>query len=255
MAFALSVVHIKEALKKTGCPICRLEYETAVHSIESYLWEQVNDPIIRKKINDALGFCIEHTRMLVSAELTNTGSPLGVNIIYALLAKIAKEDLESYQKRRKIQKIFSPVKKLFRKLTRLVPSQFHLFEKKSPCLICHLADESGKDMLTDLMEVLEAGDVEMKKHYQESDGLCMKHVKAGLQLYHERFPEAAQIIMDDTIKRLSTQRTAMLEFIRKNDWSYRDEQITHEESIALTQTLTFFTGLSSKKFTFKNDPF
>lgn len=45
MAFALTAVRIEEAMKQKGCPVCRLGIEAAVHSVDSFLWENVNDPV------------------------------------------------------------------------------------------------------------------------------------------------------------------------------------------------------------------
>jgi len=64
MAFSLTIVKLENALEMKGCPICRLEQEAAEESIDAFLWENVNDPVVRKPINDAYGFCPLHTQML-----------------------------------------------------------------------------------------------------------------------------------------------------------------------------------------------
>ena len=94
MTYALTIVNLQEAMEKDGCPVCRLGHKAAVQSIDAFLWENVNDPVVRKPINDAYGFCPEHTRMLVAVEMSNTGPVLGVNLIYELLARNVAHDLE-----------------------------------------------------------------------------------------------------------------------------------------------------------------
>ncbi len=47
----------------------------------------------------------------------------------------------------------------------------------------------------------------------------------------------------------------MLEYIRKHNWAYRDEQLTPDEHSAWLRTLTFFTGLPPEKFTHQLDEF
>ncbi len=94
MAFALTIVKLEDVLKKTGCPVCRVEHEAAAHSIDAFLWENANDPVVRRPINDAYGFCPEHTLVLVATELSNSGPVLGVNLIYEVLAKNVGQDLK-----------------------------------------------------------------------------------------------------------------------------------------------------------------
>lgn len=58
MAFALTLVHLEEALQKPGCPICRLGDEAARRSVDGFLWENVNDPESRRPLQEAYGFCL-----------------------------------------------------------------------------------------------------------------------------------------------------------------------------------------------------
>ncbi len=87
MAFALVLNKLDEALKKTGCSICRVEHEKAKHVIDTFLWENVTDPVVRKPINQAFGFCPKHTKMLAAVEMSTSGPVLGIHFIYELLAK------------------------------------------------------------------------------------------------------------------------------------------------------------------------
>ncbi len=56
MAFALAVNNLLEAMKKPGCPICRVSRQAAERALESFLWENVNEPDVRQGILDSLGF-------------------------------------------------------------------------------------------------------------------------------------------------------------------------------------------------------
>ena len=98
MAYVLSIVKLEESMKKSGCPVYRMEHEAAIHSIDSFLWENINDPGTRKPINDAYDFCLEHTRMLVAIEMSGSGPVLGVNMIYELLAKNVSLDLQNIKR-------------------------------------------------------------------------------------------------------------------------------------------------------------
>jgi hypothetical protein len=37
MIFALSIVKKEEAMKKNGCPVCRIEHDAAIQSVDSFL--------------------------------------------------------------------------------------------------------------------------------------------------------------------------------------------------------------------------
>lgn len=93
MPFALTVSRLIEVLRDEGCPICRLERRVAAQSIDSFLWEKVNDPGTRKPIIDAYGFCPDHTRLLVAMELSNSGALIGVNLIYEHLGRLTAKEL------------------------------------------------------------------------------------------------------------------------------------------------------------------
>lgn len=87
MAFALSVNNLLEAMKKPGCPICRVSRQAAERALESFLWENVNEPNVRQGILNSLGFCLSHTRLMVAPELVTSGLPLGTNFIYEHLGR------------------------------------------------------------------------------------------------------------------------------------------------------------------------
>jgi hypothetical protein len=83
----------------------------------------------------------------------------------------------------------------------------------------------------------------------------LKHLRVGLVLYGQQFPAAGEFLIQETIRRLDTQRAQMLEYIRKHNWTYREEKITPDEYAAWLRALAFFTGLPPEKFTHKIDEF
>jgi len=95
VAFAITLTNLEDAMERSGCPICYLGKKVAKHNLESLLWENVNDPATREAINAALGFCPDHTQLLVMLEMSSSGPVLGVNLIFEHLARIARDDLSS----------------------------------------------------------------------------------------------------------------------------------------------------------------
>jgi hypothetical protein len=65
----------------------------------------------------------------------------------------------------------------------------------------------------------------------------------ALEQYRERYPQATQAVLEDTITRLERQQRLMSEFVRKSNWEYRVEELTEEEGLAWKKVLAFFMGL------------
>lgn len=73
-----------------GCPICQLAAETCESTLWSLLWENVNDPAVRARIREALGFCPRHTLRLCQVADAEGLGVTGPAIIFAdVLATMA----------------------------------------------------------------------------------------------------------------------------------------------------------------------
>ncbi len=251
MAFALSIVMLEEALKKPGCPVCRMAHDAAIHSVDSFLWENTNDPGARKPINDAYGFCPEHTRLLVASELSTSGIALGVNIIYELLAKIVSQDLKKQERTQLVSN--SVLGKLGLKSGNHRTASY--MAPKGRCPVCMLTEDAAKNVLSNLFEELSSLPGKFHEIYQQSSGICLSHLRVGLNHFAADFPKAADFLVEDTVQRLETQQAEMLEYIRKQNWAYRDEKLTPDESKAWLRTLAFFTGYPQERFNHLIDQF
>lgn len=254
MAFALAVNHLIAALKEPGCPICSLYREAAERSVESFLWENVNDPQVRQGIIDSYGFCKPHTRLLVAREIFTSSIPLGTNIIYEHLGRLVAGELASVRPTGSGEpgglgdkvRTWLYEAGLGRAGGKLQP--------RGICPICAAGENFAVNHLHTLCEELEKeGDV--LTAYKASDGLCLDHLRASLDLHSEHFPNAVRFLVDDTVDRLTQQSAHMKEFIRKANWSYQNEKVSEEEDLAWRKTLTFFTGYPGTAFTHKFDPF
>jgi hypothetical protein len=98
-------------------------------------------------------------------------------------------------------------------------------------------------------------DERLKGVYTRSDGLCIRHLRIGLGNFMDKFPTVGDFLIRDTMKRLEAQQIHMLEYIRKNNWAYRNEAITSDELSAWLRTLTFFTGYPAERFDHRIDKF
>ena len=55
------------AFSEPGCAVCRLLAVSADKLVDSILYEGVNDPPTREKLNAARGYCLPHAELLVRA--------------------------------------------------------------------------------------------------------------------------------------------------------------------------------------------
>jgi hypothetical protein len=258
MAFALAINHLIDAMEKPGCPICRLFREASERAVESFLWENVNDPQVRQGIIASYGFCGPHTRLMVARELFTSSVPVGANIIYEHLGRLVAGELSGLRpsSRQGGSSISGLGARLRAWLKKAGLGKFNAarLQPRGECPVCEAGNTAALNSLFVLCEeVRKQGDVHSV--YQAADGLCLGHLRTALDLHSERFPDALRFLMDNTIARLTQQSAHMNEFIRKNNWSYRDEKPSEAEDTALRKTLTFFTGYPSSAFTHKTDEF
>ncbi len=241
MAFALSIERLEQACRKDGCPICRLEHNAAVQSITAFLWEHANDSTAREPVNRSYGLCPPHTRLLVASELSSSGNLPGVHMIYEVLARNASLELAKAAKTARRPSFFN----------RLLPSRkqpgSQLLAPSGNCPICDITQKSTVNNLSVLYEEILAND-ELRSIYTQSTGICMQHIRQGHTLYGFNHPQAAAFINQHAADVLQKYRTDMQEYLRKQNWEYRDEGLTADEKTAWLKVLAFFTGLPAKKF-------
>ncbi len=259
MAFALSVNHLIEAMRKPGCPVCRIYRQASERALESFLWENVNEPDVRQGILDAYGFCPAHTRVMVARELFTSSLPLGTNIIYEHLGRVVAGELKTLRPGTPagaISRLGRQARAWLKRLG-LVRTPAGALHPRGVCPACASGENGALNSLHVLCEELQRrgalDDNEVRRVYLSSDGLCLAHLRTIVDLYAGGFPKALELLLDDAAQRLEQQSKHMKEYIRKSNWSYRDEKVTEEEDTAWRKTLGFFTGYAGEAFTYKVD--
>ena len=259
MAFALAVNNLIEAMKKPGCPVCRIFRQASERALESFLWENVNEPDVRQGILDSYGFCPAHTRVMVAREMFTSSLPLGTNIIYEHLGRVVAGELKALRPGSAAgmtNALGGVLKKALARLGVAAGAQGPL-PPRGKCPACQAGDNGADNSLHVLCEEIQkasaGGNVDVRDTYLTSDGLCLPHLRRAIEWHSARFPQAVQLVIDETVQRLESQSKDMKEYIRKNNWTYRDEKLTEEEDTAWRKTLGFFTGYPGESFTYKVD--
>lgn len=237
MPFALTSIQLEGALKKSGCPICRLSEEAVQKTADGFLYENTMNPDWRKPIMASHGFCPTHTKLMVAIEMSSSGPVLGINYIYEQLARQVADELQEQQ---------SGWKKWTARLKRAGKPK-----EAAPCPLCAFRLQTEDNLLDGLFEELNAENSSFREAYTQGDGLCYVHLMQGVFLFAQTYPKALSFLVPLTQERLRLRSREMKEYIRKHDWHYRDEVKTEAEQSAWKRTLTFFTGLPEDQFIHK----
>ncbi len=246
MAFAIAVTNLIEAMRESGCPICALERKAARQTADGFLYENMMNPGERERALNACGFCPPHTRLLAAVELGNTGEPIGISILYETLNRRTSAALRGWQRG---SRFASQVRRLLRAagLTATAPTAL---PQIGSCPICERRDQAGQNAAAALFSELERKSADVLAAYQSSDGLCLRHLRAGLTSFGDDYPQAARWLAQFTAEQLETQAAQMSELVRKKNWEYRSEKLTPEEALAWRRALTFYTGYPQDSFHF-----
>lgn len=213
----ISFHDLREALGQPGCALCRLKARTAEQVVEAMLWEQVNDPSLRRRVRQARGFCHEHAWALV-----RQGASLGVAI---LLRDVLQDLLQETE-----EASFQPpptlsLRRVQETLDRSRPSQATAdlvarLEPQGRCPVCRQVEAMERVYLQTLVEDL-LGEGGLLGDFQASDGLCLPHVRQALALVREQEAFHALLAAQRHIWQELSDRLS--ESIRKSDYRFRDE--------------------------------
>jgi len=215
-----------EACTQTGCPVCRIGAQTVRRQLKSLFYEYVNDREMRANLVKSLGFCGEHTRLLLSHKIADT---LGASIIYEHLVKVILREFPTPSAN------MQP-KELSRKISSFISASDGLGE----CLACKRRDEAVNYTLSQIASALDSST--LLEALETSDGFCFPHLSQLLLRIAK--PAEVNFLLTLTKNKLEIRKTEMAEVIRKNDHHHHSEGITQEEAIAWKKAMVMLSGVS-----------
>jgi hypothetical protein len=214
-----------EACGKAGCPICRCVAQDSRHHLDGILYELVTDPLTRRRLRGARGFCNWHTWMLLEIQ----GSRSGAAIIYEdLLGRLVERvQGEAAAPARRRSWLAAYRRWVGRGRIRL----------REICWACQ--DAAGAERR--YLEAMLAGDgdAELQLAYARSDGLCGPHLVHGVTLAGGS-PRSAWLV-DRTMAKWARLRDTLAGFVSKHDYRNR-EPFTAAEAAACERAFEVISG-------------
>jgi hypothetical protein len=180
------------------CALCRLAHRSAERSLRAFFTEFVNDPEVRVRFRKTRGFCREHTPLL-----SQSGDALGVAILYA--------DLADETRTRWRSGIWSQKNRLF--------SRWFPGNDEPGCPACSTESEAEARFAAALAAGLRQ-DESTWDALRAGPGLCVRHVE---QVAAAAAPADAARLMELELRKMDALVAELEEFVRKNDYRFRDE--------------------------------
>jgi len=190
-----------DACGEPGCPICHMSLKMARRYVDSILYEYVNDPGVRDEIRKSRGYCNEHAWWMTEVH----GAGLGVAILQRDIVQTVLELTETLPNGRSAR---SSAQEL---LKRLQPT--------AECPVC-AHRRTMEDIALDTL-LRHIGDQELAAALAGSAGLCLPHFSRALELVDDA--EALKQLVALQQHMLAELRDDLAEFIRKNDYRFREE--------------------------------
>lgn len=206
---------------REGCPICHYGRLSGRRYLDGVMYESVNDFGLRQKLVENMGFCAFHSQEM----LTFPGAKLGAAIIEQAMLKEAIRRMEGTVGVR--SGLFSRGNK-------------NAFDDVTPdrntCPAC--LHEQGSERRA-IGEMVAHWDDSWAAYLEKSGGMCFNHLTHALKLAPKDVARSLKAIH----KRLWKEMVEQLdEFIRKQDYRFRDEIISQEEALASRRTIAILTG-------------
>ena len=229
----LTYFQLLDAFTEPGCPVCSIVEHGALKALDGLLYEQVNDPVTRKRLAESHGFCNWHAWMLPRTP----GSALGAALIYRHLLQNTLDRLPAPRQAADSDKPSSTLRN--RVLGgRATPPAFLVWRRtKSPCLLCTMAQRVERDALAAVLDFV--SEPEFSEAFARSAGLCLPHLSLSLEMGAEH-PNHA-LLLGTHRARWEDLRWELDEFVRKFDYRYADEA-RGREGTSWSRALAMFVG-------------
>jgi len=201
MPDAQTTYELRLACDQPGCPVCTLVRRAGARYVESIFNESMLDPDVRRKLAESLGFCYDHTWRSIDLKLSDA---LGHAILYQDLVENVLQTITGNER--------NPGGQLADAL-----------DPGVACPACRIEQAAQERALSSLAAGLRETD--FVSDFRHSSGLCLPHLR---QLLPSLDQKRQMLVLDHQRQELESLKGELAEFIRKNDYRFRDEVIGKE---------------------------
>ncbi|GIW09093.1 MAG: hypothetical protein KatS3mg061_0150 [Dehalococcoidia bacterium] len=199
---------LEQLLSQPGCPVCRALAENTALRQRWFLQEYYGEGPWIGRLRESVGFCTSHFW-----GLSRSGASYQLTYVLQYL-------LDGYRSRlceaRQLLTLRNP-RAYWRSRLLLARVRAALLPRQS-CPLCADTAAWEQGLLTDLLALL--AEPAFATRYQQSDGLCVRHVMAAAHLA----PAAVlAFLIADLDCRLERLRAETVEYFRKAEWTHRHE--------------------------------
>jgi len=207
--------------EQEGCPICYYGRGAGRKYLDGVMYESVNDFGLRQRLIENMGFCEFHSQEM----LTFPGAKLGAAIIEQAMLKEALRRVDGATASRNM--FFTRGNK---------NAHVYAAPDRNTCPACLHEQDSE---LRAIEEQLKYWDETWAALLEDAGGMCFNHLMQTLKLA----PKNTGRTLKSMHVRLWQETIAQLdEFIRKQDYRFRSEEISEEEGVASRRTIAILTG-------------
>ena len=200
---------LMDRMDKRCCPICEFTEYRLNEAYDRFLYDGINSPHLRYKIEKANGFCSYHAH-----KLREFGDPLAHAILYHDFFHNVIENIGN--KKNKIR-----------------------YDKHEKCFFCENVMSNEDDYISAFVEFMEIE--KFLKKYEENAVLCVHHLTAIKNLKFKK-KKLIDYITNITLKKYRHLNENLSEIKRKNDYRHTDEEWTDEEKTAWQEAVDIFNG-------------
>ncbi len=206
-----------DACEKGGCPICTMTLATVARYLDAVIYENVTDPQTRDGVVAARGYCNDH-----SWALRDMGAALGTALMYRDVVRYAAEDLA----RRPTGGSGGLLERLasLRGASEPAPAADGARGHRRHCPACLVRRRYETTYLGTLLD--HVGDDELAAALRRAGGLCLVHLDQAWGVTRDAAALERLARLQGEI--MAALHEEMSEFIRKQDYRFRDEPIGAE---------------------------
>jgi len=213
---------IVEALRRSGCPLCRVDAIDDRRWVDSFWREGKQDPGTRRRFFAAGGFCRQHA-WLLHRLVAAAGAGAAIADVYGFLAESDLSRLDD----------------LRGSLDRGRRRRRTPLRRGSRCPACVAFEAGAERKIYFFVQLL--AEASVRPHYGSSDGLCLVHFKPSLEHALDVDEDVARFLLDDWRRRLAHVRGQLAEFDRMRDYRYAAEP-KGDEQRSWTEVIRRYVG-------------